>query len=265
MLGAMIGDIVGSIYEFHNHRSKEFELFNKDCFFTDDSVMTAAVASALIYNTDVVDSLKFYGKIYPTAGYGCSFRKWLFVGGRKPYYSYGNGSAMRVSSVGWMANAEKEVKKISKKVTAVTHNHPEGIKGAEATAMAIFMARKGHKKAEIKQRMLEYYPEIANMDYKQLVKSYRFNETCQNTVPQAIYCFLISDSFEDCLRTSVSIGGDTDTLCAISCAIAEAFYGIPENIKKGAMSYFTKRDKVALLEPINDIYKKCGLDNYIPL
>lgn len=265
MLGAIIGDTVGSRFEFNNYRRKDFELFSSRCFFTDDSVMTCAVADSLINNLDATKALKFFGRLYPNKGYGGHFRVWLFTNETQPYYSFGNGSAMRVSPVAWFADSEEEVKKLSKKVTAITHDHPEGIKGAEATAIAIFMARKGYSKDEIKTRMCEYYPIIKKLKYNNLVKNYRFNETCQDTVPQAIYCFLISKDFEDCLRTSVSIGGDTDTLCAISCAIAEAFYGIPEEFKKEILMYFSPKDRVALLSPINDIYKKCGFTNYIPL
>lgn len=270
MLGAIIGDTIGSIYEFHNHRWKSFELFNKRCFFTDDTVMTCAVAKSLLDNDGktVQSWLRKYGELYPHKGYGTAFKIWLTVDNPQPYKSYGNGAAMRISPVAWFANNEEEVKELSKRVTEVTHNHPEGMKGAEVTAMCIYKALQCggiNNKEEIRAYACEMYPEIATMNYKDLVANYRFNETCQDTVPQAIYCFLISSNFEDCLRTSVSIGGDTDTLCAISCAIAEAYYGIPKSFKKAILKYFNEEDKKNLLEPINEIYKKFGIKDYIKL
>jgi len=271
MLGAIIGDIVGSIYEFDNHRWKAFELFSKKMFFTDDTVMTCAVAKSLLDSrgANIIKCLKDYGYAYPHKGYGGSFRTWLFGGKSEPYYSFGNGSAMRVSPVAWFAKSEEEVKILSKRVTEVTHDHPEGLKGAEVTAMCIFKALEGGGDLSVKEKIREYaekeYPEIKKMNYADLVRNYKFNETCQNTVPQAIYCFLISKNFEDCIRTSVSIGGDTDTLCAISCAIAEAYYGIPKQFKKEILKYFNAADKKKLLEPLNEIYKEYGLNNYIPL
>ena len=228
MLGAIIGDTIGSAYEFNNVRSKEFELFTKDSHLTDDSIMTLAIAE-IIQNKwyddkdKIIDTLKKWGKAYPSVGYGGMFKKWLFDDNlREPYNSFGNGSAMRISSVGWYANSEEEVKKLSKLVTEVTHNHEEGLKGAEVVAMCIYYAKIGKSKAFIKDYVENYYD--LNFDYDDLVKNYKFHATCQNSVPQAIYCFLISNSFEDCLRTTISIGGDCDTTSAMSCAIAEAYY-----------------------------------------
>lgn len=271
MLGAIIGDVVGSIYEFHNHRWKSFDLFNKKMFFTDDTVMTCAVAQSLLSGRglNAACCMKKYGQLYPSKGYGGSFRHWLFSKETTGYNSFGNGSAMRVSSVAWFAKTEDEVKELSKRVTEVTHNHPEGLKGAEVTALCIFKALQGggapETKNEIRKYAEEQYPEIKTMNYADLVANYKFNETCQNTVPQAIFCFLISKNFEDCIRTSVSIGGDTDTLCAISCAIAEAYYGIPKQFKKEILKYFNSEDKRLLLEPLNEVYKVYGINNYIPL
>lgn len=253
MLGAIIGDVVGSRFEFCNYRKKDFVLFDKDCFFTDDTVMTCAVAYALVNNKDIEQTLRFFGNKYPKKGYGGSFAMWLAGYIIEPYNSYGNGAAMRVSSVGWLAKSEEEVKELSQKVTEITHNHPEGIKGAEVTAMCIYYLRKGHSKEFVRRYAEAMYPQIKYFHYDLLKKTYRFNETCQNTVPQAIYCFLISKDFEDCLRTSVSIGGDTDTLCAISCSIAEAYYGIPENFKKSILKYFSKKDRQFLLSSVNRI------------
>lgn len=271
MLGAIIGDTVGSIYEFHNHRWKAFDLFNKKMFFTDDTVMTCAVAKSLIESRgkNVAEIMREFGALYPYKSYGGAFLKWLFCKKPKPYNSFGNGAAMRISAVAWFSQSEEEVKELSWRVTNVTHNHPEGLKGAEVVAMCIYKAlRAGGNlkvKDEIRAYACEMYPEIANFNYEELRANYRFNETCQETVPQAIYCFLISKTFEDCLRTSVSIGGDTDTLCAISCAIAEAYYGIPKQFKKEILKYFTEEDKKVLLKPINEVYKKYGINDYIKL
>ena len=226
MLGAIIGDIVGSRFEFCNYRHKNFELITERSEFTDDTIMTVAVMDIL--NNDkindkktIIEKMKYYGNKYPSS-YGLSFAHWLNSSNSKPYNSYGNGAAMRVSPIGWIANNEREVKKWANNVTSITHNHPEGLKGAEVTAMCVYYARIGKSKQFIKEYVEKYYN--LDFDYETLRKTYRFNETCQNTVPQAIYCFLISKDFEDCLRTSISIGGDSDTLAAISCSIAEAYY-----------------------------------------
>ena len=227
MLGAIIGDTVGSVFEFNNVRRKDINLFSLRSSFTDDSVMTLAVMEVLqkekVNDTNAIISIfKKWGRTFPNSGYGLKFNSWLFSDRSLPYNSFGNGSAMRVSPVGFYAKTEEEVKEFSKAVTQVTHNHPEGIKGAEVTAMCIFYAKNGKSKEFIKEYVEKHYD--IDFDYEDLKKNYWFNEICQDTVPQAIYCFLISKDFEDCLRTSVSIGGDTDTLCAISCAIAEAYY-----------------------------------------
>lgn len=226
MLGAIIGDVVGSIYEFNNIRTKGFPLLTKENKYTDDTVMTLAVLEILqnrIFNKDyVIDTLKKWGRTYPNSGYGGRFSKWLFSDDRESYRSYGNGSAMRISPVGWYANSEREVKELTRLITEVTHSHEEGIKGAEVVAMCIYYAKIGKSKEFIKKYVEKYYS--LDFDYEDLRKNYCFNETCQESVPQAIYCFLISKDFEDCLRTTISIGGDCDTTASISCAIAEAYY-----------------------------------------
>ena len=227
MVGTLIGDTVGSVYEFNNVRTKDFKLFSKDSFLTDDSIMTLAVAEILqtkcIYDKDkIIDTFKKWGRAYPDRGYGGMFYKWLFTDMRESYRSYGNGAAMRISPVGWYAYCEDQVKDFVERITEVTHSHPEGIKGAEVVAMCVFYAKIGKSKEFIKDYVSKYYD--IDFDYEDLRKNYYFNETCQETVPQAIYCFLISESFEDCLRTTISIGGDCDTTAAISCAIAEAYY-----------------------------------------
>lgn len=248
MFGAIVGDIVGSVYEFNNIKTKDFRLFDPHCHFTDDTVMTFAIAEALRktekknyknLNKQCVKEMQKFGKDYPFAGYGTFFKGWLKEKNPQPYNSYGNGAAMRISSVAYFAKSLDEVKLLSDKVTSVSHNHPEGIKGAESAAVAIWLALNKKSKAEIKDYIEKHYYKL-DFDYDDLKENYTFNETSQDTVPQAIYCFLISNDFEDCLRTSVSIGGDTDTLCAISCAIAEAFYGIPERIHNQATAFLDK-------------------------
>lgn len=249
MLGAIIGDAVGSVYEFNNIRTKKFKLFGNKNFLTDDSIMTIAVAEILKngYQDDKekkIETLKKWGKKYPKAGYGGHFFMWLFTEEAEPYYSFGNGAAMRISPVAWYANSEEEVKELSRKVTEITHDHPEGLKGAEVTAMCIYYARIGKSKKFIKDYVSQYYN--IDFDYEDLKKNYWFNETCQDTVPQAIYCFLISKNFEDCIRTTISIGGDCDTTAAISGAIAEAYYGIPKKIKKKISTYLSEEMKEVL-------------------
>lgn len=246
MLGAIIGDVVGSRFEFHNHRSKEFELFTQGCFFTDDSVMTLAVAKAILnskgdltkLSEETVRSMQRLGQEYPAAGYGGMFMRWLGTKNPQPYNSFGNGSAMRVSPCGWAAKTEGEAKILSKLTTEVTHNHPEGLKGAEATTVAIFMARNGAEKEAIRARMAADYYDL-NFSIDEIRPTYRFNETCQETVPQAIVAFLESESFEDAIRIAISAGGDSDTLAAIAGSIAEAFYGVPADLREKALSYLT--------------------------
>lgn len=256
MIGAIIGDIAGSRFEFNNHKSKDFELFTGDCFVTDDSIMTLAVAKAIMeakregeletaedegsYYSLVSDLTVKYmqeiGRKYPDCGFGRMFYQWVFSNSPQPYNSYGNGAAMRISPVGFAAGSEDEVKKLSQAVTAVTHNHPEGIKGAEAVAMAIFMARKGASKTEIRDKINSSYYTL-DFTIDAIRDTYEFNETCQETVPQAIQAFLESASFEDAIRTAISLGGDSDTVAAITGSIAEAYYGVPTEIRDRALRY----------------------------
>ena len=263
MLGAIIGDIVGSKYEFDNIRTKEFELFDKkECFFTDDSIMTLAIAKALIecnknYENLEETAIKYMqalGRKYPYCGFGGMFYNWIFSDNPMPYNSFGNGSAMRISAVGWVGNSEDEVEKLATAVTKISHNHPEGIKGAVVTAMCIYYARIGKSKEFIKKYASKYYD--LNFNYISLKSLYKFNETCQNTVPQAIYCFLISNDFEDAIRTAISIGGDSDTLAAITGGIAEAYYKILDDIKNTAISFLDDELKTIYFEFVNKFLTK---------
>lgn len=260
MLGAIIGDIVGSRFEWNNHRSKDFEFFHSKCFFTDDSIMSLAIAKALLEcNNDysnlsekAVKYMQSIGRNYPNCGYGGRFYGWMFSDHPQPYRSYGNGSAMRVSACGFVAKSIEEAKELSKKVTEVTHNHPEGIKGAEATAVAIFLAKSGKDILEIRDYIQKHYYPL-NFKLDDIRDTYRFNETCQETVPQAIEAFLESNSFEDAIRNAISIGGDSDTLAAITGGIAEAYYGIPLEMRKKALSYLDGR----LLKIVMEFEEKC--------
>lgn len=261
MLGAFLGDIVGSKYEFNNIRTKEFPLFSNNCFMTDDSIMTLAVVEILEnryqYDKDkIIDTFKKWGRAYPNRGYGGRFSRWLFSDDRESYRSYGNGAAMRISPVGYYARNEQEVKEFSKAITEVTHSHPEGLKGAEVVAMCVYYARIGKSKEFIRKYVEKYYS--LDFDYEDLRKNYWFNETCQDSVPQAIYCFLISDSLEDCARTTISIGGDCDTTAAISCAIADAYYkNMTQKIVNQIMMYLPKRkDGCNPLQTIRDLVEK---------
>jgi ADP-ribosylglycohydrolase len=240
MLGAIIGDIVGSVYEWHNIKSKVFPLFRDDCFFTDDTVMTIAVAEALAKGgkaSDYIEAMKKYGRLYPRAGYGGRFGKWLFSDDLEPYNSWGNGSAMRVSPVGWHYESLEEVEREAKTCSAVTHDHPEGIKGAQATAAALFLARTGRSKADIKAYVEDRYGYALGRTLEDIRPTYKFNESCQKTVPEAIIAFLESTDFEDAIRNAISLGGDSDTLAAITGSIAEAAYGVPEHIREKATGF----------------------------
>lgn len=248
MIGAIIGDIVGSRFEWNNHRSKAFELFTPKCFATDDSIMTLAIGKALMRSkpdwsdlgAQAVRCMQELGQPYPDCGYGGRFMTWMYSSDPQPYGSFGNGPAMRVSACGFMARSLDEAKALSRAVTEVTHNHPEGIKGAEATAIAIHMACSGCSMAEIRQAIdREYYPMSFSLD--EIRDSYQFNETCQNTVPQALMAFFESTGFEDAIRNAISIGGDSDTLAAITGGVAEAFYGVPEELERQALRYLDDR------------------------
>lgn len=245
MIGAIIGDVVGSRFEFDNCKSKDFELFDKDCDFTDDSVMTLAIAKALQpyetitdyerFKSELVAAMHEVGMRYPCCGYGGRFYVWMMKGHTEPYNSYGNGSAMRVAPVGWFASSLKDCEALAAATAEVTHNHPEGVKGAVAVAGAIYLARTGSSIDEIKEYIKQYYTIDFTLD--EIREDYDFYEICQKSVPQAIEAFFESTGFEDAIRNAVSIGGDSDTIAAITGSIAEAYYGIGDDIKDTALSY----------------------------
>ena len=232
MLGAIAGDIIGSVYEWHNIRRTDFPLFDEHCTFTDDTVLTVAVADAILSHSDYGEKLKEYFKLYPGRGYGGHFRKWAAHSSSKPYNSMGNGSAMRVSPVGFSFNTLDEVLREAQKSAESTHNHPEGIKGAQATAASIFLARTGASKEEIKTYIEKNFAYNLNEPLDQIRKYYKFDETCPGSVPQAIRAFLESNDYEDAIRKAISIGGDSDTIACITGGIAEAFYKrVPDKIR----------------------------------
>ncbi len=253
MLGAIAGDIIGSIYEHeYDKPSYDFELFTSRNFFTDDTVLTIALADSILTGNEYRLLLREYYKLYPNAGYGGMFHRWAKSKDTSPYNSYGNGSAMRVSPVGWAYNDIETVLKRAKESAEVTHNHPEGIKGAQATAAAIFLARTGKSKEEIKLFIEKNFQYNLDFDFDDLRENYKFNETCQGTVPQAIYIFLISEDFEDSIRKAICIGGDSDTLACINGSIAEAFYQIPDYIINETKSRLDKK----LLEVVEEFSGK---------
>lgn len=248
MLGAIIGDIVGSRFEWNNNKSKDFDFLSYSCSVTDDSIMSLAVAKAILESVGqpaslgeaAVRCMREVGRPYPNCGYGGMFRKWMYTDDPQPYYSFGNGAAMRVSACGFAAASLEEAVEFSRAVTEVTHNHPEGIKGAEATTVAIWLARQGKSILEIRDYINEhYYPMDFTLDG--IRDTYTFNETCQETVPQAIMAFLESTDFEDAIRNAISIGGDSDTIAAITGGIGEAFYGIPTDIRKHSLTFLDER------------------------
>ena len=248
MLGAIIGDIIGSPYEWHNIKTKEFDLFRRRCRFTDDSVMTIAVAEALMeakrqksldddgaVKTLLIASMKKWGLKYPDAGYGRAFFSWLISEDSMPYNSWGNGSAMRVSPAGWMADNIINTRKLARWTAEVTHNHPEGVKGAEAVASAIFLARKGAIKEEIHDYITEEFGYDLDRTCSEIRPGYDFDVSCQGSVPEAIIAFLEGKDFEDVIRNAVSLGGDSDTIAAMAGSIAEAFYEIPNWVAREAL------------------------------
>ncbi len=232
MLGAIAGDIIGSVHEFAATKTNDFPLFVPESRFTDDTVLTVAIAEWILTDADLVDLLHDYTASFPGRGYGLMYGRWASNRSREPYHSFGNGSAMRVSPVGFAFETLEEVLRWAERSAAVTHNHPEGIRGAQATAAAVFWARQLRDKAEIRRRLAERFGYDLGFTLDSIRPTYRFNETCQDTVPQALVAFLDSSGYEDAIRSAVSLGGDADTLACITGGIAEAYYGVPESISR---------------------------------
>lgn len=269
LMGGIVGDIAGSRFEFSPIKSKEFELlkmsgnqfqakqsfrdYRENCHFTDDTVMTLAVANALLDadgNYDnlselVIKNMKEFGRKHRYVGYGSKFNSWLNSQKNEPYNSFGNGSAMRIGAVPYFAKDIEELKHLSRLVTVVTHNHEEGIKGAEAVASCIWLAWHNNSKQQIKEYVEKNYYNL-DFDYDQLLKTYVHDESCQNSVPQSIYAFLISTDYEDAIRTAISMGGDADTMACIAGSIAEAFYGMPKDLEERGTKFLTEDLKEVL-------------------
>lgn len=256
LYGAIIGDIAGSVWEFDDSmKSRPKKLFADGCKFTDDTVMTVAVADALMNDKPIAKTLREWGNAYkfPMGGYGGRFAQWLRNPTMQAYNSFGNGSAMRVSAAGWIAYGIDAAMVIAKETAEVTHNHPEGIKGAQAIAGAIYLAHDGYSKADIK-KFVEGMGYDLSRACDQIRPSYTFNETCQGTVPEAVTAFLESDSFEDCIKLGISLGGDSDTLCAIAGSVAEAFYGIPDDLIKQCRAMLPEK-MLAVIDEFEEVCK----------
>ena len=242
MYGAILGDMIGAPYEFdRGNKSKNFEIFNPKVHFTDDSVMTIAVADGLMkagpeadeqtVKREVIKSMKTWGHKYPNAGYGGRFIHWLFSDDERPYNSWGNGSAMRVSSVGWLYDSVERTREVARWTAEVTHNHPEGIKGAECVACAIFLNRHGISMDSLKQYIREEFGYDLSRSLDEIRPYYHHVESCQETVPEALTAFFEGENYEDVIRNAVSLGGDCDTLTCIASAVAESYYGVPDDFK----------------------------------
>lgn len=251
MLGAVIGDIAGSRFEFDNYRHTDFDIFSPDSDFTDDTICTVAIADWVLQgcNDNLASILQGWCRAYPCpkGAYGGRFSQWIEWKDPEPYNSWGNGSAMRVSAVGWAFATLEETLHFAEQSAAVTHNHPEGIKGAQAVAAAIFWARTGMGKAQIKENITRQFGYDLSQSCDQIRPHYHFNESCQETVPQAVTAFLESDDFEHAIRLAVSLGGDSDTLAAITGSIAEAYYGIPASMREHALAILPRRIAETLL------------------
>ena len=274
MLGAITGDTIGSRYEFGANRTKktDFELFGEGSRFTDDTVMTMAVAQWLLddktYSHGILEQkMVEFGHQEPHRGYGGMFRKWLLTpyllnedGVRRPYRSFGNGSAMRVSAVGWMFDTLEETEHIAEISASITHNHPEGVKGAQSVAAAIFMARNGKSKQDIRSYISEKYGYDLSFTCDEIRPDYDFDSTCQGSVPEAIIAFLDSNDYESAVRLAVSLGGDADTQACIAGGIAEAYYGMPDNIVAEMANYLSDYYKTIILRFAENSHYRCRLE-----
>ena len=257
MLGAVVGDVIGSLYEVNNIKEKDFSLFSNQSRYTDDSVMSCAIAKSCInyynkkdiekFRKDVVKNMRELGRLHINAGYGGTFIKWLLTKNPIPYNSWGNGSAMRVSPVAWISDSIEECEQLAEVSASVSHNHPEGVKGAKAIASAVFMANNGFDKEDIKNYIEKKYYDL-NFNLDDIRDEYKFDVSCQGSVPQAIKAFLEGNDFEDVVRDAVSIGGDSDTIAAMAASIAEAYYGIPKDIVDMTNAYLSADLKQILNE-----------------
>lgn len=262
MIGAIVGDIAGSRFEFKNRKSKEFDLFHKRCRFTDDSIMSLAVCQALIdsmpdyknLSENTIKSMQIIGREYPNRGFGRNFRSWIFSDNPKPYNSFGNGSAMRVSGCGYAANSIEDAIHLSHEVTKISHNHPEGMKGAESAAVAVYLARTGKSIKNIQDYINEHYYQI-DFTLDEIRETYQYEISCQNSVPQAFEAFFESISFEDAIRNAISIGGDSDTIAAVTGSVAGAYYGVPNEIRNAALEYLDDSLKEILINFENKFIK----------
>lgn len=259
MIGAIAGDIIGSMYELHSIKTTKFPLFKFGSIYTDDSITTIAIANAILSQTDYASNLKYFGRMFSNAGYGHNFYKWLFSESNDPYNSWGNGAAMRVSPIGFAFNDLNTVLQEAKKSALVTHNHLEGIKGAQVTAASVFMAKTNKSKQEIKDFIESEYKYDLSESVRSLQATYKFDNSCQGTVPQAIICFLESKDFEDAIRLAISIGGDSDTIACICGGIAQAYYKeVPKLIKEEVFNRLSRNrsgKKISIL--INVVNQFC--------
>ena len=246
MIGAIIGDIVGSVYEGDPNKTTDFDLFGRRSDYTDDTVLTIAIANSILEDIDFVTSLKYFGRKY-TAGYGASFANWLYSDSVEPYNSWGNGSAMRVSPVGFAFNSIDEVLDVASRTAAVTHNHPKGIIGAQATALAIYLSRTGKDKSDIKHEITNRFGYDLDRTLDEIRPTYRFEISCEKSVPESIIAFLESNSVESAIRNAVSLGGDSDTMACIAGGIAQAFYTtIPQEIIDQTLSIIPEEFSIVI-------------------
>ncbi len=256
MIGAIAGDIIGSVFEWNPVKSKNFPLFQENAHFTDDTVLTCAIADYIMNEKNIIDCLKEYTRVYPRAGYGGNYFNWAMSDSRDPYNSWGNGSAMRVSPVGFAYDTLEKVLKEAKKTAEVTHNHPEGIKGAQATASAIFLARTGKKRSDIKSFIEDRFSYDLSRTIEDIRPGYSFDVSCQGSVPEAIVAFLESKNYEDAIRLSISLGGDSDTQGCITGGIAQAYY---ENVPKEILNYVFKKLDDRLAKIVRQFTENYGL------
>jgi len=255
MIGAIAGDIVGSVFEAHPIRTTDFPLFQQASTFTDDTVLTVAVAYSILKAAPYDESLRRFARSFPFAGYGAGFANWLMRDNAGPYNSWGNGAAMRVSPVGFAFDSTKQVLREAESSAKITHNHPEGIKGAQATALAVFLARTGNTKSQIKKQIATRFRYDLHRTLDQIRPCYSFDPSCQGTVPEAIIAFLESNDFEDALRKAISLGGDSDTIACITGGIAQAYY---KHIPPAILTEVRARLPAVLLEVIDEFRSKYG-------